>query len=100
MRLIKDGRVSPDACNAFGIYILEKNLPEDTRKRLYDKMHAVCMKEVELSYKRMKVNLWSQHFSYKEAEDKARMLFFGNTLASIIYDIIKLRKKIKVMESE
>lgn len=100
MRLFKDGKLSADACNAFGIYILEKNLPEDTRKRLYDKMHAVCMKEAKLSYKRMKVNLWSQHFEYEIAEKKARILFFNRTLANIIYDIIRLKRKVRAMESE
>ena len=70
MRLFKDGKLSADACNAFGIYILEKNLPEDTRKRLYNKMLAVCIKEAELSYKHMKVNLWSQHFENEIAEKK------------------------------
>lgn len=100
MRLIVDGRINADACSAFGIYILEKNLPEDTRQRLYNKMLAVCMKEAELSYKRMKVNLWSQQFEYEIAEKKARILFFNRTLANIIYDIIKLRKKVREMESE
>lgn len=98
MKLIVDGRINADTCNAFGIYILEKNLPEDTRKRLYNKMLAVCMKEAELSYKRMKVNLWSQHFSYEIAEEKARILFFNRTLANIIYDIIKLKKKVKHLD--
>lgn len=100
MRLIIDGKINADACNAFGIYILEKNLPEDTRKRLYNKMLAVCMKEAELSYKRMKVNLWSQHFEYEIAEKKARILFFNRTLANIIYDIIRLKRKVRVMGSE
>lgn len=100
MRLIVDGRINADACNAFGIYILEKNLPEDTRKRLYNKMLAVCMKEAELSYKRMKVNLWSQHFEYEIAEKKAKILFFNRTLANIIYDIIRLKRKVMAMESE
>ena len=100
MRLIKDGRVNADACNTFGIYILEKNLPEEYRKRLYNKMLAVCMKEAELSYKRMKVNLWSQHFEYEIAEEKARILFFNRTLANIIYDIIRLKRKMRAMESE
>lgn len=100
MRLFKDGNLSADACNVFGIYILEKNLPENTRKRLYNKMLAVCMKEAELSYKRMKVNLWSQHFEYEIAEEKARILFFNRTLANIIYDIIRLKRKVRAMESE
>ena len=100
MRLIIDGKINADACNAFGIYILEKNLPEDTRQRLYNKMLAVCMKEAELSYKRMKVNLWSQQFEYEIAEKKARILFFNRTLANIIYDIIRLKRKVSAMESE
>lgn len=100
MRLVVNGRINADTCNAFGIYILEKNLTETTRKRLYDKMLAICKKEAELSYKRMKVNLWSLHFEYEIAEEKARILFFNRTLANIIYDIIKLKKKVKVMESE
>lgn len=100
MRLFKDGKLSADACNAFGIYILEKNLPEDTRQRLYDKMHAICKKEAELSYKRMKVDLWSQQFEYEIAEEKAKILFFNRTLANIIYDIIKLKKKVRAMENE
>lgn len=100
MRLIKDGRINADTCNAFGIYILEKNLPETTRKHLYNKMLAVCMKEAELSYKRMKVNLWSQHFEYEIAEKKAKILFFNRTLANIIYDIIRLKRKVRAMESE
>lgn len=100
MKLIADGKVNADACNAFGIYILEKKLPKDTRKRLYNKMHAVCMKEAELSYRRIKVNLWSLHFEYEIAEKKAKILFFNRTLANIIYDIIRLKKKVKVMESE
>ena len=100
MRLIVDGRINADTCNAFGIYILEKNLPEDTRKRLYDKMLAICMKEAELSYKRMKVNLWSRHFEYEISEEKARILFFNRTLANIIYDIIRLKRKVRAMESE
>lgn len=100
MRLFKDGKLSADACNAFGIYILEKNLPEDTRKRLYNKMLAVCMKEAELAYKRMKVNLWSQHFEYEIAEEKAKILFFNRTLANIVHDIIKLKRKVRAMENE
>lgn len=100
MKLFKDGKLSADACSAFGIYILEKNLTEDTRQRLYNKMLAVCMKEAELSYKRMKVNLWSQQFEYEIAEEKARILFFNRTLANIIYDIIRLKRKVRAMESE
>lgn len=100
MRLIVDGRINADACNAFGIYILEKNLPEEYRQRLYNKLFALCKKEAELVYKRMKVDVWSQHFAYEVAEIKARMLFFNSTLANIIYDIIKLRKKVREMESE
>ena len=100
MRLIVDGRINADTCNAFGIYILEKNLPENTRKRLYNKMLNLCKKEAELTYKRMNVSLWSQHFAYELAEEKAKMLFFDSTLASIIYSIIKLRKKVKAMKSE
>ena len=57
MRLIVDGRVNADACNAFGIYILEKNLPEKYRQRLYDKLLALCEKEAELIYKRMKIDI-------------------------------------------
>lgn len=100
MRLIIDGKINADACNAFSIYILEKNLPEITRQRLYDKLLALCEKEAELVYKRMKVDIWSEHFAHEVAEKKAKMLFFGSPLANIIYDIIKLRKKVKEMESE
>lgn len=98
MRLFKNGKLNADACNKFGIYILEKNLPEDTRKRLYNRMLSICKKEAELSYKRMKVNLWSQHFEYKIAEEKARILFFNRTLANIVYDIIRLKRKVRDME--
>ena len=70
MRLIVDGRINPDACNAFGVYILEKNLPEEYRERLYDKLFALCEKEAELVYKRMKVDIWSQHFAREVAEKK------------------------------
>ena len=45
MRLIVDGRINADACNAFGIYILEKNLPEKYRQRLYNKLLALCEKK-------------------------------------------------------
>lgn len=100
MRLIKDGNLSIDACNAFGIYILEKNLPEEYRQRLYDKLLALCEKEAELVYKRMKIDIWSEHFAHEVAEKKAKMLFFGSPLANIVYDIIKLRKKVREMESE
>lgn len=100
MKLIVDGRVNADTCNAFGIYILEKNLPEEYRQRLYNKLFALCEKEAELVYKRMKIDIWSVHFAHEVAEKKAKMLFFDSTLANIIYDIIKLRKKVKVMESE
>lgn len=100
MRLIVDGRINADACNAFGIYILEKNLPEEYRQRLYNKLFALCEKEAELVYKRMKIDIWSQHFAHEVAKEKAKMLFFNSTLANIIYDIIKLRKKMKEMESE
>lgn len=100
MRLIVDGRINADACNAFGIYILEKNLLEEYRQCLYDKLLALCKKEAELVYKRMKIDIWSQHFSYEIAEKKAKMLFFGSPLANIIYDTIKLRKKVREMESE
>lgn len=100
MRLFKDGKLSADACNAFGIYILEKNLPEEYRQRLYNKLLALCEKEAELVYKRMKVDIWSLHFAHEVAEKKAKMLFFNSTLANIIYDIIKLRKKVREMESE
>lgn len=100
MRLITDGKINADACNAFGIYILEKNLPEEYRQRLYNKLFALCEKEAELVYKRMKVDVWSQHFAHGVAEIKARMLFFNRTLANIIYDTIKLRKKVREMESE
>ena len=47
MRLIVDGRINADACNAFGIYILEKNLPEEYRQRLYNKLLVLCEKEAE-----------------------------------------------------
>lgn len=100
MKLIVDGRINADACNAFGIYILEKNLPEDTRKRLYDKLLALCGKEAELVYKRMKIDIWSEHFAQEVAKKKAKMLFFNSTLANIVYDTIKLRKKVREMESE
>lgn len=100
MRLIVDGRINADACNAFGVYILEKNLPEEYRERLYDKLFALCEKEAELVYKRMKIDIWSQHFAREVAEKKAKMLFFGRPLANIVYDIIKLRKKVREMESE
>lgn len=100
MRLFKDGKLSADTCNAFGIYILEKNSPEEYRQRLYNKLLALCKKEAELVYKRMKVDVWSEHFAHEVAEKKAKMLFFGSPLANIIYDIIKLRKKVREMESE
>lgn len=100
MRLIIDGRINADTCNAFGIYTLEKNLPEQYRQRLYDKLLALCEKEAKLVYKRMKVDVWSEHFAHEVAEKKAKMLFFGSPLANIIYDIIKLRKKVREMESE
>lgn len=100
MRLFKDGKLSADACNAFGIYILEKNLPEEYRQRLYNKLFALCEKEAELAYKRMKIDIWSEHFAHEVAEKKAKMLFFGSPLANIVYDIIKLRKKVREMESE
>lgn len=72
MRLITDGRINADTCNAFSIYILEKNLPEEYRQRLYNKLLALCEKEAELVYKRMKIDIWSQHFSYEIAEKKLR----------------------------
>jgi len=100
MRLIVDGRINADACNAFGIYILKKNLPEKYRQRLYNKLLALCEKEAELVYKRMKIDIWSEHFAHEVAEKKAKMLFFNSTLANIVYDIIKLKKKVKEMESE
>lgn len=100
MRLVIDGNINADACNAFGIYILEKNLPEEYRQRLYNKLFALCKKEAELVYKRMKIDIWSQHFAHEVAEKKAKMLFFGSSLANIIYDIIKLRKRVREMESE
>lgn len=100
MRLIVDGRINADTCNAFGIYILEKNLPEEYRQRLYNKLLALCEKEAELAYKRMKINIWSEHFAHEVAEKKAKILFFNSTLVNIIYDIIKLRKKVKEMENE
>lgn len=100
MRLVKDGNLNADACNAFGIYILEKNLPEEYRQRLYNKLFALCEKEAELVYKRMKVDIWSVHFAHEVAEKKAKMLFFNSTLANIIYDTIKLRKRVREMESE
>lgn len=100
MRLIVDGRINADTCNTFGIYILEKNLPEEYRQRLYNKLLALCEKEAELAYKRMKINIWSEHFAHEVAEKKAKILFFNSTLVNIIYDIIKLRKKVKEMENE
>ena len=100
MRLVVNGNIKADTCNAFGIYILEKNLPEEYRKRLYNKLFALCKKEAELVYKRMKIDIWSEHFAHEVAEKKAKMLFFNSPLANIIYDIIKLRKKVKEMESE
>lgn len=100
MRLVVNGNINADTCNAFGIYILEKNLPEEYRKRLYNKLFALCKKEAELVYKRMKIDIWSEHFAHEVAEKKAKMLFFNSPLANIIYDIIKLRKKVKEMESE
>ena len=100
MRLIANGRINADACNAFGIYILEKNLPEEYRQRLYNKLFALYEKETELVYKRMKIDIWSEHFAHEVAEKKAKMLFFGSPSANIVYDIIKLRKKVREMESE
>lgn len=100
MRLVVDERVNTDACNAFGIYILEKNLPEEYRQRLYNKLFALCEKETELVYKRMKIDIWSEHFAHEVAEKKAKMLFFGSPLVNIVYDIIKLRKRVREMESE
>lgn len=100
MRLVKYGNINADTCNTFDIYILEKNLPEEYRQRLYDKLLALCEKEAELIYKRMKIDIWSQHFAHEVAEKKAKMLFFGSPLANIVYDIIKLRKKVREMESE
>lgn len=44
MRLIVDGRINADTCSVFGIYILEKNLPEKYRQRLYNKLLALCEK--------------------------------------------------------
>ena len=72
MRLIVDGRINADACNAFGIYILEKNLPEEYRQRLYNKLLALCEKEAELVYKRMKIDIWSEHFAHEVAEKRLR----------------------------
>ena len=63
-------------------------------------MLSICKKEAELSYKRMKVNLWSQHFEYEIAEEKTRILFFNRTLANIIYDIIRLKRKVREIESQ
>lgn len=100
MRLVVNGNINADACSAFGIYILEKNLPEEYRQRLYDKLLALCEKEAELVYKRMKIDIWSEHFAHEVAEKKAKILFFNSTLANIVYDIIKLRKKVREMESE
>lgn len=100
MRLIVDGKINADACSAFGIYILEKNLPEEYRQRLYDKLLALCEKEAKLVYKRMNIDIWSEHFAHEVAEKKAKMLFFDSPLANIVYDIIKLRKKVREMESE
>lgn len=100
MRLIVNGNINADTCNAFGIYILEKNLPEEYRQRLYNKLFALCEKEAELVYKRMKIDIWSEHFAHEVAEKKAKILFFNSTLANIVYDIIKLRKKVREMESE
>nr|DAN68351.1 MAG TPA: hypothetical protein [Caudoviricetes sp.] len=100
MRLVVDGNINADTCNAFGIYILEKNLPEEYRQRLYNKLFALCEKEAKLVYKRMKIDIWSEHFAHEVAEKKAKMLFFNSTLANIIYDTIKLRKRVREMESE
>ena len=72
MRLFTDGRINADTCNAFGIYILEKNLPEEYRQRLYNKLLTLCEKEAELVYKRMKIDIWSQHFAHEVAEKKLR----------------------------
>lgn len=72
MRLVKDGNLNADACNAFGIYILEKNLPEKYRQRLYNKLLALCEKEAELVYKRMKIDIWSEHFAHEVAKKKLR----------------------------
>lgn len=100
MRLIVDGRINADACSTFGIYILEKNLPEEYRQRLYNKLLTLCEKEAELVYKRMNIDIWSEYFAHEVAEKKAKMLFFNSTLANIIYDTIKLRKRVREMESE
>lgn len=72
MRLVKDGNLNADACNAFGIYVLEKNLPEEYRQRLYNKLFALCEKEAELIYKRMKIDIWSEHFAHEVAEKKLK----------------------------
>lgn len=100
MKLIADGKINADTCNVFGIYILEKNLPEEYHQRLYNKLLVLCEKEAKLVYKRMKIDIWSEHFAHEVAEKKAKMLFFGSPLANIIYDTIKLRKKVKEMESK
>ena len=100
MKLVVNGNINADTCNEFGIYILEKNLPKEYRQRLYNKLFALCEKEAELVYKCMKINIWSEHFAHEVAKKKAKMLFFGSTLANIVYDIIKLRKKAREMESE
>ena len=73
MRLIVDGRINADACNAFGIYILEKNLPEEYRQRLYNKLLALCGKEAELVYKRMKIDIWSEHFENNLHKKKLKL---------------------------
>ena len=75
MRLIVDGRINADACNAFGVYILEKNLPEEYRQRLYNKLFSLCEKEAELVYKRMKIDIWSQHFAHEVAEKKPKCYY-------------------------
>lgn len=68
MRIIVDGRINADTCSAFGIYILEKNLPEKYRQRLYNKLLVLCEKEAESVYKRMKIDIWSEHFAHKVAK--------------------------------
>lgn len=72
MRLVVDGNINADTCNAFGIYILEKNLSEKYRQRLYNKLLALCEKEAELVYKRMKIDIWSEHFAHEVAEKKLK----------------------------
>ena len=49
-----------------------EELPEEYRQRLYNKLFALCEKEAELVYKRMKIDIWSEHFAHEVAEKKLR----------------------------